>query len=168
MLIVTKGLIEKLKNKDEFAFEQIYYEYENLVYYICLSITKDKHASEDLTQETFLKLLTSLDNYTEVGKFKQYIMMIARNLSKNYLTRVVNKQPIYSDETIYGTKDQNKSSNLIYDIKEYLDDDQAEIVILKIVHNLKFKEIAEYKGLTIGKVQSDYYDAIKTLRKELS
>lgn len=168
MLIITKGLIEKLKNKDEFAFEQIYYEYENLVYYICLSITKDKHASEDLTQETFLKLLTSLDNYTEVGKFKQYIMMIARNLSKNYLTRVVNKQPIYSDETIYGTKDQNKSSNLIYDIKEYLDDDQAEIVILKIVHNLKFKEIAEYKGLTIGKVQSDYYDAIKTLRKELS
>lgn len=168
MLIVTKGLIEKLKNKDEFAFEQIYYEYENLVYYICLSITKDKHASEDLTQETFLKLLTSLDNYTEVGKFKQYIMMIARNLSKNYLTRVVNKQPIYSDETIYGTKDQNKSSNLIYDIKECLDDDQAEIVILKIVHNLKFKEIAEYKGLTIGKVQSDYYDAIKTLRKELS
>ena len=168
MLFITKGFIEKLKNKDEETFEKVYYEYENLVFYICYSITKDKHASEDLTQETFIKLLTSLDNYTETGKFKQYIMMIARNLSKNYLTRVANKQPIYSDETIYNAKDQNKSSNLIHDIKEYLTEDQAELVILKIVHNLKFKEIAEYKGMTIGKVQSDYYDAIKTLRKELS
>lgn len=168
MLFITKGFIEKLKNKDEKTFEQVYYEYENLVYYICYSITKDKNASEDLTQETFLKLLTSLDNYNETGKFKQYIMMIARNLSKNYLTRVSNKQPIYSDEIIYDTKDHNENSNLIYDIKAYLNDEQAEIIILKIVHNLKFKEIAEYKGLTIGKVQSTYYDAIKTLRKELS
>ena len=98
MLIVNKKLIEKLRAKDEIAFEQVYYEYEKLVYYICYSITKDPHASEDLTQDTFLKLLTSLDNYNETGKFKQYIMMIARNLSKNYVTRVANKQTIYSDE----------------------------------------------------------------------
>ena len=50
MLIVNKRLIEKLKAKDELAFEQVYYEYEKLVYYICYSITKDKNASEDLTQ----------------------------------------------------------------------------------------------------------------------
>lgn len=165
MLFITKGLIEKLKNKDEYTFELVYYEYENLVYYICYSITKDRHASEDLTQETFIKLLTSLDNYKETGKFKQYIMMIARNLSKNYLTRIANKQPLYNDDAIHNVKDENKINHLLYDINEYLNEEQAEIVILKIVHNLKFKEIAEYKNLTIGKVQSDYYDAIKTLRK---
>ena len=39
MLIVNKRLIEKLKAKDELAFDQDYYEYEKLVYYICYSIT---------------------------------------------------------------------------------------------------------------------------------
>lgn len=169
MLIVNKRLIEKLKAKDELAFEQVYYEYEKLVYYICFSITKDKNASEDLTQDTFLRLLTSLDTYEEKGKFKQYIMMIARNLSKNYLTRVANKQPIYSDEEIYNQKDESSNNHMmLYDIKDYLTDLEAEIVILRIVHKLKFKEIAEYLSMTIGKVQSTYYDAIKTLRKELN
>lgn len=168
MLIVNKRLIEKLKAKDELAFEQVYYEYEKLVYYICYSITKDQHASEDLTQDTFLRLLTSLETYEETGKFKQYIMMIARNLAKNYLTRTANKKPIYSDEEIYNTKDASNESLMLYDIKEYLDELQAEIVILKIVHRLKFKEIAEYLNLSLGKVQAEYYAAIKTLRKELS
>lgn len=168
MLIVNKRLIEKLKAKDELAFEQVYYEYEKLVYYICYSITKDRHASEDLTQDTFLKLLTSLDNYNETGKFKQYIMMIARNLSKNYMTRVANKQPIYNDEEIYNTKDSSNNNQLLYEAIEYLDNIQKDIIILKIVHKLKFKEIAEYLDLTIGKVQAEYYDAIRTLRKELN
>ena len=168
MLIVNKRLIEKLKAKDELAFEQVYYEYEKLVYYICYSITKDRHASEDLTQDTFLKLLTSLDNYNETGKFKQYIIMIARNLSKNYMTRVANKQPIYNDEEIYNTKDSSNNNQLLYEAIEYLDNIQKDIIILKIVHKLKFKEIAEYLDLTIGKVQAEYYDAIRTLRKELN
>lgn len=167
MLIVTKKLIEQLKAKDEFAFEQVYYEYSNLVYYICYSITKDKNASEDLTQDTFLKLLTSLDSYTETGKFKQYVMMIARNLSKNYVTRVANKKPIYSDEEIYNVKEDSNNNLLIYDIKNYLTELQTEIVILKIVHKLKFREIAEYLNIPASKVQSEYYTAIKILRKEL-
>ena len=155
MLIVNKRLIEKLKAKDELAFEQVYYEYEKLVYYICYSITKDRHASEDLTQDTFLKLLTSLDNYNETGKFKQYIMMIARNLSKNYMTRVANKQPIYNDEEIYNTKDSSNNNQLLYEAIEYLDNIQKDIIILKIVHKLKFKEIAEYLDLTIRRKESD-------------
>jgi RNA polymerase sigma-70 factor (ECF subfamily) len=167
MLIVTKRLIEKLKQKDEVAFEIIYYEYEKLVYYICYTITKDKHASEDLTQETFLKLLTSLDNYNEKGKFKQYIMMIARNLSKNYVTRVQNKKPIYDDDIIYSHKDETNHNLMLYDIKDYITELETEIVILHIIHKLKFREIAEYLDLSIGKVQSSYYNGIKTLRKEL-
>ena len=94
--------------------------------------------------------------------------MIARNLSKNYVTRVASKQPIYSDEEIYNQKDNSSNAMMIYDIKDYLTDLEAEIVILKIVHKLKFKEIAEYLSLTIGQVQATYYQAIKTLRKELN
>lgn len=167
-MIITKKTIEKLKEKDEDTFEKIYFEYEKLVFYICYQITKNKHASEDLTQETFLKLITSLDNYNECGKFKEYIMMIARNLSKNYITRIEKNSPLLDDEQINHHKDQSNLHKVIYFINDYLDELSAEIVTLKIVHNFKFKEIAEYKGLTIGVVQSTYYQAIKTLRKEIN
>ncbi len=166
-MLITKRTIEKLRNKDEETFEQIYYEYEKLVYYICFQITKDKHASEDLVQDTFIKLLTSLDNYQETGKFKQYLMMIARNLSKNYVTRILNKQPILDEDNINLKKDENNVNKMMMFITENLDEQSAEIVILKIVHNLKFKEIAEFKNLSIGSIQATYYQAIKILKKEL-
>ena len=75
-MVVTARVIEKLKNKDEQTFDQIYYEYNDLIYYICYSITHDKSVSEDLMQETFIKMLSSLDNYKENGKFKQFITEI--------------------------------------------------------------------------------------------
>ena len=94
--------------------------------------------------------------------------MIARNLSKNYVTRIASKQPLYSDEEVYNTKDPSSNHVMLYDIHDYLSEMQAEIVILKIVHKLKFREIGEFLNLSIGKVQSEYYEAIKTLRKELN
>lgn len=166
-MLITKRTIEKLKAKDEATFEQIYYEYEKLIYYICYQITKDRYASENLVQETFIKLITSLDNYQETGKFKQYIMMIARNLSKNYVTRDLNKQPIYDEEQINLQKDENNLKKMMIFINESLDEESAEIVILKIVHNLKFKEIAEFKNISIGITQAKYYQAIKILKKEV-
>ena len=64
---------------------------------------------------------------------------------------------------VYGNNDEGK---MIIQINEALDFDEADIVILKIVYNFKFKEIAEYKNLTIGSVQSTYYQALEKLRKE--
>ena len=55
-MVVTARVIEKLKNKDEQTFDQIYYEYNDLIYYICYSFTHDKSVSEDLMQETFIKM----------------------------------------------------------------------------------------------------------------
>ena len=119
-----------------------------------------------LTQDTFVKLLTSLDNYQEKGKFKQYLMQIARNLSINYVTRTKEKLPVLDDEIVSSAKQSSNTQKMIIQINEALDFDEADIVILKIVYNFKFKEIAEYKNLTIGSVQSTYYQALEKLRKE--
>ena len=58
-MVVTARVIEKLKNKDEQTFDQIYFEYNDLIYYICYSFTHDKSVSEDLMQETFIKMLVN-------------------------------------------------------------------------------------------------------------
>ena len=93
-------------------------------------------------------------------------MQIARNLSINYVTRTKEKLPVLDDEIVSSAKQSSNTQKMIIQINEALDFDEADIVILKIVYNFKFKEIAEYKNLTIGSIQSTYYQALEKLRKE--
>lgn len=165
-MIINKHVIKKLKNKDEKVFDQIYQEFEGLVYYICFSITGSKDISEELTQETFIKLLNSLDSYEEDGHFKQYLMQIARNLSKNYLMRVQSKETDLDDEMYENSStDSLEEVQLIITLRGLLTPIEADIVILKIVYDFKFKEIASEKNLTIGETQAIYYRALKKVKK---
>lgn len=165
-MIINKHVIKKLKNKDEKVFDQIYREFEGLVYYICFSITGSKEISEELTQETFIKLLNSLDSYEEDGHFKQYLMQIARNLSKNYLMRVQSKETDLDDEMYENSgTDSLEEVQLIITLRGLLTTIEADIVILKIVYDFKFKEIASEKNLTIGETQAIYYRALKKVKK---
>lgn len=165
-MIITKKVIEKLKRRDEATFNKIYQEYEGLIYYICYSITLNKEVSEELMQDTFVKLLTSLDNYSEDGHFKQYLMQIARNLSKNYVMRTKNKEVYFEDDAYlnYAT-DDTKEAKMIIELEGLLNPLEADIVIKKVVYNFKFKEIAEDNKLTLGETQSIYYRAIEKVRK---
>lgn len=169
-MIITKRIIDKLKNRDERVFNQIYYEFEGLVYYICYSITLNKEVSQDLTQDTFIKLLTSIDSYKEDGHFKQYIMQIARNLSKNYVTRIKQKEVTLVNEnisfdTFESRNEEAEEAKLIIELRGLLSSQEADLVILKIVYDFKFKEIAEEKNMTIGEVQSMYYRALEKVKK---
>ena len=98
-MIIESQLIKRIKAKDEEAFEIIYRKYEGLIYYIALSITKNKDDAEEVVQDTFLNMFNSIDTYEEKNKFKQWLMQIARNLSYNKVTR--NKESICTTERVF-------------------------------------------------------------------
>lgn len=164
---ITKSLIEKLKEKDEEAFEIVYYEYEKLIYYIAYSITRNKEDALEVVQDTFLRMINSIDNYVDAGKFKQWLCEIARNISYNKVTRNKEKNTILNDDIVNLQKGEKSSIDVILTIEGILDEGEADIVILRIVYDFSFKEISAYKNMTIGKVQSTYYNAVKKLKKGL-
>ena len=86
-MIVNRKTIKKLKERDEETFELIYEQYYKLIYYIALNVTKDKEMASEIVQDTFMKMLTSIDTYDEGGKFKSWLCTIARNLAINKITR---------------------------------------------------------------------------------
>lgn len=166
-MIVNQHTIEKLKNRDEKTFTRIYREYSNLIYYICYSITLSKEVSEDLVQETFIKLLNNLDNYVDDGKFKQFITSIARNLALNYVTRISNYETKLGNDInvddVSGSDDQYNLLDL--SLKGILSQEESDIVILHVVYEYKFQEIADEKKMTIGEVQAKYYKAMDKVEK---
>lgn len=163
---VDEHLIEMIKQKDEEAFELIYNEYSNLIYYIAYSIVKNKEDAEEVVQDTFLNMLKSIETYNGNNKFKQWLMQIARNLSYNKVTRNKEKYTIKDDEIITNTKAPRENTDLLFTIRGLLDLESSHIVILRIVYDFSFKEIAEDCKLTVNKVQGIYYQSLKKLKKE--
>ena len=141
IMIIESQLIKRIKAKDEEAFEIIYRKYEGLIYYIALSITKNKDDAEEVVQDTFLNMFNSIDTYEEKNKFKQWLMQIARNLSYNKVSRNKEKNNIKDDEYLMNTASINESIDYILTIKKTLDEQSSYIVICKIVYNFSFKEI---------------------------
>ena len=164
-MIIESQLIKRIKQKDEEAFEIVYRKYESLIYYIALSITKNKNDAEEIVQDTFLNMFKSIDTYQEKNKFKQWLMQIARNLSYNKVSRNKEKNNIKDDEYLMNTASINESIDYILTIKKTLDEQSSYIVICKIVYNFSFKEIASDLKMTINQVQGIYYQSLNKLKK---
>ena len=159
-----KNYFAKLKERDENAIKKLYDDYVRLIYHIAYSYTKNKEDSEDITSEVFLKIVKSIDNYTDEGKLKEWICQIARNKSINYVTRNKHKDVI-KDGEIVSLKSSNDNSHrsMLELFEEHLDDDTTSIMILRFIYDYKFKDIAMFLSMTIGKVQGLYYDGIEKL-----
>lgn len=164
-MIIESHLIKKIRQGDEEAFEMIYRKYEGLIYYIALSITKNKEDAEEIVQDTFVNMFNSINTYEEKNKFKQWLMQIARNLSYNKVTRNKEKNNIHDEEIINNTASEENKYDIILTINNSLDETSSKVVILKIVYNFSFKEIAEEMNMTINQVQGIYYQSMKRLKK---
>lgn len=164
-MIIESHLINRIKQGDEEAFEIIYRKYEGLIYYIALSITKNKEDAEEIVQDTFVNMYNSINSYHEKNKFKQWLMQIARNLSYNKVTRNKEKNTIHDDDYINSTQTNDSQYDVIFTINNTLDKTAGEIVILKLVYNFSFKEISEELHMTVNQVQGIYYQSLKELKK---
>jgi RNA polymerase sigma-70 factor, ECF subfamily len=76
--------IEKLKKKDNEAFEYIYNYTKSSVYGIIINIVKSRDVTEDLMQDTYIQVVKSINSYNSDYKFSSWVIMIARNKAIDY------------------------------------------------------------------------------------
>lgn len=166
MLIVTERFIEDLKNKDEEAFKKFYNEYHKLVYHIAYSYTYNKQDSEDIVSEVFMRIMRSIINYENKGKLKEWVSQITRNVSINFIRRDKEKEVVKNEDIILNAKEKKQAHHdMIILFEDNLDSDTVSIMILRFIYDYKFKDIATFLGMSIGKVQGLYYSGLEKLRK---
>lgn len=159
-----KRIVESLKNRSEEAFEECYYKYKNLVFYVVIKITRNLELAEELVQDTFIKMYQQIDSFD--GKyFQAWLLTIAKNLALNEIKK--RKLEIeYADYLVADILDsKNEMKQLIHDLEEILNPKEYEIFILKIIYDMKQREIAEYLGIPIGTVGWTYQEALKKVKK---
>lgn len=158
-------LIRQLKRRDYTSFDTFYHLTKNQVFYAIVSIMKDKAAAEDLMQDTYMKFLEHIDQFKEGSNPYAYLSRIGRNLAIDaYHLKKRNIQGDDIFETIPAPEEEPEHEE-IFKILDLLKDDEREIVILHVINDLKFKEIAEMVNKPLGTVLWIYNKAMKKLKE---
>lgn len=166
-----KELFIEIKNNNKIAFEKLYSKYNKTVYGIAFSILKNKPDSEDVVQTVFTKIYTLEKNKLPKDKIGSWLYSVTKNETLLLLRKKDNSIDL---EDIYNIKDENNEMDKFISQDSYnrlinsLNPKEQEVVSLKLLSNLTFKEIGNLLGESTNTVKWRYYKAIHTLKITLS
>jgi RNA polymerase sigma-70 factor (ECF subfamily) len=161
--------IDKLINKDNDAFKVVYEETKKGVFSIIISYVHSKTVTEDLMQDTYIKMIKKIRQYQKGRNFNAWLMQIAKNTALDYL-RKSKKEFLYDpQESAYLHQDLGTDPKTydVLDLVESLDDEDKQVVLMRVVGEYKFKDIAKVVDKPLGTVLWIYQKSLKKLKKEL-
>jgi RNA polymerase sigma factor, sigma-70 family len=166
-----KELFIEIKNNNKIAFEKLYSKYNKTVYGIAFSILKNKPDSEDVVQTVFTKIYTLEKDKLPKDKIGSWLYSVTKNETLLLLRKKDNNVNL---EDIYSIKDENNEIYKFISQDSYnrlinsLNPKEQEVVSLKLLSDLTFKEIGNLLGESTNTVKWRYYKAIHTLKITLS
>ena len=158
---VIKDLCSSIREVRDDSFNLIFEKYRYLVYYVSYDVLKNEEESKDIVNETFLKMYENRRSFLNETKLKYFLMVTAKNLAINRYNKLKNYLS-YSDD-INGENDSELSLYL-EKFKDVLDEEEYKYLVLHIIYEFSFREIAKANKLTTSQVSSKYQRGIKKLR----
>ena len=174
--------IERCRQGDRNAFEQIVKRYSKPAYYLALSYVGRPDDALDLSQDAFVNAYRHLKRFDSSKRFFPWFYSILRNLCLNHLSR----SPRRKEDSIEGLEEQKgtvaisikgKNPEQLLIEKDLADKigralrrlrvHEREIIILQHFQDYSYQEIADLLEIPIGTVMSRLYSARRSLRNEL-
>jgi RNA polymerase sigma-70 factor, ECF subfamily len=152
------------------AIRFLYLRYKNNVYGYVLSILRDQHEAEDVTQHVFMKLINVIPKYEpRQVPFTSWILRVARNVAVDHLRQ---RRPVPCEEVFEPTRAADDSGRErrwgLEQALQELPDDQRDVVVLRHLVGLTPGEIATQMGRTEASIHGLHHRARQALRKELA
>ena len=172
----------------EAAYRELIGRYQRPVFSLIYRLVRDREKSEDLAQDTFIKVLNALDRYDPTYKFSSWIFKIAHNTSLDHL-RKKEPQTLSLEGSPHAETSSEQEASVIQALStEETPEDYAasrelgatlEVAIGKLrpeyrtaiimchVEGRPYEEIAETMGVPLGTVKTYIHRARNELKKEL-
>ncbi|MBT8292880.1 MAG: sigma-70 family RNA polymerase sigma factor [Eudoraea sp.] len=173
-------LVQNYISGDEKALEILINKHNQRISSFIYSKVLDKAITEDIFQDTFIKVIKTLKRgaYNEEGKFLPWVMRIAHNLIIDHFRRNKRMPKFQGSEdfnifSVLGDNKLDAERQLIKDqiendlglLIEELPDDQKEVLIMRMYRDMSFKEISENTGVSINTALGRMRYALINLRK---
>jgi RNA polymerase sigma-70 factor (ECF subfamily) len=176
--VEDKDLIEKIQNPDtrNYGFNLLVREYQERIYWHVRKMVIDHDDSDDLVQDIFIKVWKNFDKFREDSKLYTWIYRIATNECLNFLNKKKNKfflpindvaselaTKIDSGGHISGDEIQMKLQKALLK----LPNKQRLVFNMKYFDEMKFKDISEITGTSVGALKASYHLAVKKIEENL-
>ncbi len=178
--LTDNELIQRYREGDVESFDCLMDRYKTKIYGYIFSVVKDKSTTEDIFQDTFYKVVTTIQGgyYKDENKFIHWVMRISHNLIVDYFRRN-NKMPMVTNSPLREVVDQLKvpeenaekeimrrqSSQNVRKLVKMLPAEQRRVVILRHYGQCDFRDIAERTGVSINTALGRMRYAIINLRR---
>ena len=160
---VLKKLCSTSKEEVDMSFNLIFQKYRYLVYYVSFNILKNEEEAKDIVNETFLKMYERRRDFMNESKLKYFLLVTSKNLSINRYNHLKDHLT-YSDD-MEGRNDEESFSIYLEKFKDVLDEEEYHYLVLHLIYEFPFREIAKANKLTTSQVSSKYQRGIKKLRE---
>ena len=173
-------LVKSYVAGDENALATLIKRHQSKIYGFIYSKISDRDVSDDIFQDTFIKVIKTLksNSYNEDGKFLPWVMRIAHNLIVDHFRRN-KKMPMFRETeefSIFSIMSDNApniesqiiTSQVESDLQKLIDElpaDQKEVLVMRMYQDLSFKEISELTGVSINTALGRMRYALMNLRK---
>lgn len=166
-------LIKNLQDGKMSSFDEFYELTKKQILINIYGIIKDEDLSQDVLQDTYIKFLETISTIDVEKNPISYLYTISTNIAIDYIKKRKNVSYVdmESKEEFIGDNckenDESNYSDLLNVIKSILKTEEFDIVLLHVVNELTFKEIAEIKGKPLGTILWQYNSSVKKVQKKL-
>ncbi|PXY40667.1 RNA polymerase subunit sigma-24 [Flavobacterium cheongpyeongense] len=173
-------LVKNYVEGNENALATLIKRHESKIYGFIYSKIADRDISNDIFQDTFIKVIKTLksNSYNEEGKFLPWVMRISHNLIVDHF-RKTKKMPMYRETEEFSIFSVMSDDSLTIEGKMILDqveldlkklilelpEDQKEVLMMRMYQDMSFKEISELTGVSINTALGRMRYALMNLRK---
>ena len=161
---------------DKFAFNSVFQQYNQKLYFFALGYLKSDKDAEELVQETFLKIWERKEYINPELSFQAYLFKIAFNFIQKKLIQKMNDEEFKHNLAEELVQFDSQTSNmvnyhfLLQHINQLIDQlppRQKEIVELRKLQGYSVKEISEQLSLAVKTVEAHLTAALKYLKGQL-
>jgi RNA polymerase sigma-70 factor (ECF subfamily) len=173
-----QALAAEVAGGDAGALRTLYNRYEVQTFNFLLRLTGNREMARDLVQETFTRVWTMARLFDPGrGAFKSWLFTIALNLTRNELSKKRYSARHVAPEAADGPTSEADSPHAVLARSEVrrsvaealarLSPHLREVVVMKIFHQLKFREIAGITRTPEGTLKARFHRAVAELREHL-
>ncbi len=171
--LADNALMEKVRDGDLDRLSLLFERYKRPLYGFFYGMNKDQELSEDLVQNTFMRILKYRHLFRGDGDFKTWMFHIARNVSHDHFrkNKIKNSERLENweerlghDENQYSEMRQTEEKEMLTMAMDKLSEEKREVLLLSKYQERKYKEIGEILGCSEGAVKVKVFRALEELR----
>ncbi len=182
-----KQFLADLREQKQSAYSRLLDDYQGKVFNTCLSFVPNKEDAEDIAQEVFVEIYSSIKKFKGDSKLSTWIYRISVNKSLEFIRKKstkkrfgfmqsitggempVDKSSYFTEFNHPGIQLENKEkSELLFSAINKLPEAQKVVFTLHKVDGMSYKEVSEVTEKSVSSIESLLFRAKKNLQKILT